>query len=97
MRTGHAGVPNRRASLSDEIEMMDGSKLSARSDHPRGSYENRLSRAQIEGKFRTYAKGVLSDAHVEDAIGAINRLEDLGSVRKLMDLLRTSQRAEKAA
>ena len=39
-----------------EIEMADGTKLAARCEHPRGSFENPLSRAQIEGKFRTYAK-----------------------------------------
>ena len=71
-----------------EIEMKDGSKLSARCEHPRGSYENPLTRAQIENKFRTYAKGVMSDAHVEDAIASVNRLEDLASVRTLMDVLR---------
>jgi len=77
-----------------EIELADGRTLSARSDHPRGSYENPLSRAQIEGKFRTYAKGVLSDANIEAAIGAVNRLEDFGSVRGLMDMLRQApQRA----
>ena len=82
------------AQASVEIEMADGSKLSSRSDHPRGSYENPLSRAQIEGKFRTYAKGVLSDSHVNEAIDAVTRLEDMASVRKLMDLLRGSQWAQ---
>ena len=75
-----------------DIEMMDGSTLSMRCDHPRGSYENPLSRAQIEGKFRTYAKGVLSAAHIDEAIDAVNRLEDFGSVRELMNLLRSSPR-----
>ena len=65
-----------------------------RCEHPRGSYENPLSRAQIEGKFRTYAKGVLSDTQTEDVIAAVNRLEDFGSVRKLMDMLRAPQRAQ---
>ncbi len=73
-----------------EIEMKDGSKLSARSDHPRGSYENPLSRVQIEGKFRTYARGVLSDAHVGEVIDAVNGLEDLGSVSALMEMLRAA-------
>ena len=41
-----------------EIEI-DGKTLTARCEHPRGSAENPLSRAQIEGKFRTYADGVL--------------------------------------
>ena len=54
-----------------EIEMDDGAKLSGRCDHPRGSYENPLTRQQIEGKFRTYAKGVLADADVEETIDAV--------------------------
>jgi hypothetical protein len=57
-----------------------------------GSPENRLSRAQIEWKFRTYAKGRLSDAHVDDVIDAIVRLEHLVSVRMLMDMLRETPR-----
>jgi 2-methylcitrate dehydratase PrpD len=71
-----------------EVEMADGSKLSARCEHPRGSYENPLSRAQIEGKFRTYAKGILADSQIEMTIAAVNCLEELASVGQLMDLLR---------
>jgi 2-methylcitrate dehydratase PrpD len=82
-----------------EVEMTDGSKLSARCVHPRGSYENPLSRAEIEGKFRTYAKGVLPDAATDEVIGAVGRLEELASARKLMDMLRRPQRTvgERAA
>ena len=76
-----------------EIEMADGSKLSAFCEHPRGSHENPLTRAQIEDKFRTYAKGVLTDANAEEVIAAIGRLEEFTSVRKLMDLLRGAARA----
>lgn len=71
-----------------EIEMADGSRLSARCEHPRGSYENPLSRAQIESKFRTYANSVLADSQIEKTIAAVNRLEDLPSVGQLMELLR---------
>ena len=80
-----------------EIEMADGAKLTARCEHPRGSPENPLTRAQIEDKFRTYAKGVISDANAEEAIATVNRLEELGSVRKLMDLLRRASRKAQAA
>src|SRR5262245_2911300 len=81
-----------------EIAMADGKTLSARCEHPRGSPENRLSRAQIEGKFRTYAKGRLSDAQIEDVIAAVVRLEALPSARTLMDSLRESaKRAPLAA
>ena len=67
-----------------------------------GSFENPLSRAQIEQKFRTYAAGVLPDAAADAVVKAVDRLEDLGSVGKLMALLnggnaRTSSRAIAAA
>jgi 2-methylcitrate dehydratase PrpD len=77
-----------------EIEMIDGKKFASRCDHPRGSLENPLSRAQIEEKFRTYAKTRLPAARVDDILAAVNRLEDFPSVRKLMDLLQTSHQAK---
>jgi 2-methylcitrate dehydratase PrpD len=79
-----------------EIEISDGT-LSARCEHPLGSYENPLTRSQIEHKFRAYAKGVLPEAHIADVVAAVDRLEDFGSVRKLMDLLRAAPRAMAAA
>ena len=60
------------------IEMADGTTLEARCEHPRGSFENPLSRAQIEGKFRTYAGSRIPPARGEEVIAAVNRLEDLG-------------------
>ncbi len=71
-----------------DIAMADGAAFSARCDHPLGAPENPLSPAQIEEKFRTYAAGVLPDAQVDDVLKAINRLEDFGSVRTLLDRLR---------
>jgi 2-methylcitrate dehydratase PrpD len=80
-----------------DIAMDDGTVLSARCDHPLGSFENPLSRAQIEQKFRSCAEGVLPDAHVADVVGAVDRLEEFGSVPKLMDLLRSSPRRQAMA
>jgi len=80
-----------------DIETADGKTLSARCEHPRGSPENRLSRAQIERKFRTYAANRLSPAQIDDVIGAVVGLERLGSVRTLMDVLRASPVRERAA
>ena len=82
-----------------EAETVDGRTISVRCDHPRGSPENPLSRAQIEEKFRTYAKALLPGASVEETIRAISNLEDLKSARRLMDLLRADeeQRARKSA
>jgi 2-methylcitrate dehydratase PrpD len=75
-----------------EIEMMDGKVFTARCEHPRGSAENPLTWAQIEGKLRTYADGVLAPSRVDEVVGMVQRLEDLGSVRKLMDALRAAPR-----
>jgi 2-methylcitrate dehydratase PrpD len=80
-----------------DIAMDDGTIFSAHCEHPLGSRENPLSRAQIEQKFRSYAAGVLPDAHIADVLGAIDRLEDFSSVRKLMGLLRSIPRAMAAA
>jgi 2-methylcitrate dehydratase PrpD len=79
-----------------EIEMNDGSKLSARCEHPRGAPENPLSRAQIEEKLRTYAPARISPAAIDEVVRSVDRLEDLASVRRLMDVLRAEPRAERA-
>jgi 2-methylcitrate dehydratase PrpD len=80
-----------------DIETADGATLSARCEHPLGSFENPLSRAQIEQKFRTYAAGFLPDADTDEVIGAVDRLEDFGSIRRLMDLLRAAPHAASRA
>ena len=80
-----------------DIEVADGTTLSARCEHPLGSFENPISRAQIEHKFRIYAKGFLPDSHVAEVVGVIDRLEDFASIGKLMDLLRAAPRAMAAA
>jgi len=80
-----------------EIENADGSRILARSIHPRGSFENPLSRAEIEEKLRTYAKGRIADVAAEEVIGMIATLENLPSVRPLVDLLRAAPRRVRAA
>ena len=76
-------------------EMGDGSTLSARCQHPRGSVENPLSRAEIEKKFRTYAPARLADPEIERVIGAVEALEACGSVQTLMESLREARRTER--
>jgi 2-methylcitrate dehydratase PrpD len=80
-----------------DVDLADGTTLAAQCRHPLGSFENPLSRAQIEQKFRAYAKDFLPESHIAEAIGAIERLEEFGSIRLLMDLLRPAQRALAAA
>src|SRR5262249_36640611 len=79
-----------------EIEMADGTKLSARCEHPRGSPENPLSRAQIVEKLPTYAPERISAAAIDEVVRSVDRLEDLSSVRRLMDVLRAEPIAERA-
>ena len=79
-----------------EIEPDEGGTLTARCDHPRGSPENPLCRSQIESKFRTYAEGVLTPSAIIGTIEAVSDLENLGSVGKLMDMLRASPRRRQA-
>jgi 2-methylcitrate dehydratase PrpD len=80
-----------------DIDTADGATFSARCEHPLGSYENPLSRAQIEQKFRIYARGVLPDARIAEVIAAVAGLEHLGSARELMDLLQAVPRTMAAA
>lgn len=80
-----------------EIETADGATYTARCEHPLGSPENPLSRAQIEQKFRNYAKGFFTEAQTADVIGMINGLEDLGAAPRLMQLLRVPRQAMAAA
>ena len=72
----------------------DAGTLTARCDHPRGCAENPLTRAQIAGKFRTSAQGVLTPAAIEGTIEAVSHLENLSSVRELMDMLRAPRRGQ---
>ena len=76
-----------------EAEKTDGTTIAVRCEHPRGSAENPLTRAQIEDKFRTYAKARLPAAHIEEVIESVARLEELRSVPRLMELLRAAKPA----
>ncbi|HKA42386.1 MAG TPA: MmgE/PrpD family protein [Burkholderiales bacterium] len=79
-----------------EAETTDGRTLSVRCEHSKGSPENPLTRAQIEEKFRIYARGRLPVAHVEEVIATVARLEELRSTRRLMDILRVEDRKVRA-
>src|SRR5262249_8555103 len=52
-----------------DLILNDGAILSAHCEHPLGAFENPLSRAQVEQKFRLYAGGMLTDARIEEVIG----------------------------
>jgi len=71
-----------------EAHMQDGTVLSAHCKASKGTPENPLTRAEIEDKFRRAARGRLKHAETESVLATISRLEDLKSVRSLMDALR---------
>ena len=79
-----------------EVEMAGGAVHTVRSDHPKGSFENPLSRKEVEDKFRIYAKGRLPATAIEEIIAAVNALEQLPSVSALMDVLSPAQRRDAA-
>lgn len=72
-----------------DAQTTDGSTITLRCDQPKGAPERRLTRAEVEDKFRTYAKARLSGERIEEAIRLVSRLEELASTRRLMDVLRT--------
>lgn len=71
-----------------EFELNDGTKIAKRCNSPRGSADNRLTRAQIEDKMRTYAQKRIGKAVVERIIASIWALEDIGSVRDFLQTMR---------
>ena len=73
-----------------EIALTDGTTLAARCVHPRGSPENPLARAEIAQKLRTYAPDRISVSAIEEVARAVDRLEELSSVRNLMNALRAA-------
>jgi 2-methylcitrate dehydratase PrpD len=80
-----------------DLEMAGGGTFSAHCEEPLGAPKNKLSRAQVEAKFRTYAAERLSRPQIENVIGAIARLEQAASVRPLMDVLRTTPQSAASA
>ena len=79
-----------------EVEMANGTVHTVRSEHPKGSFENPLSRKEVEDKFRVYAKGRLPAAVIEEIIAAVNALEQLPSVSALVDMLSPAARRDAA-
>ena len=74
-----------------QIERKDGSVVSARCEHPRGTVENPLTHAQIEDKFRTYAAALLPGSQIDGVIEAVANLEQLGSARTLIERLEAAE------
>ena len=79
------------------ITTTDGRKLSKQLDYPKGDPRNPLSDAEIEEKFSALAEGVLSEKAQKKLIGAIWNLEKIGSVAKLMALMKADIKKKASA
>lgn len=73
-----------------ELRLEDGSRDRAQCDHPLGSPENPLSRAQLRDKFRACAEPRLDGSRIEAVIAAVEDLEALDRVDELMEALRAA-------
>jgi 2-methylcitrate dehydratase len=70
------------------ITTTGGKAFSKQLDYPKGDPRNPLSDAEIEQKFVALADGVLSRPQQKRVIEAIWKLETIGSVTGLMEMLR---------
>jgi 2-methylcitrate dehydratase len=75
----------------------DGGTFTKQLDYPKGDPRNPLSDAEVEEKFAALAEGVLSEGAQKKLKQAIWNLEKVGSVSKLMALMKSDVRVKKAS
>jgi 2-methylcitrate dehydratase len=80
-----------------QITTKDGNSYSKQLDFPKGDPRNPLTDSEVEEKFAALAEGVLSSGAQKKLKDAIWGLEKVGSVQKLMALMRADIRQNKAA
>ena len=78
------------------ITTVDGKTFTKQLDYPKGDPRNPLSDAEIEEKFAALADGVLSKKAQEKLKDAIWNLEKVGSVSKLIALMKADVKARPA-
>ena len=78
------------------ITTADGRTLSKQLDYPKGDPRNPLTDAEIEEKYAALADGVLSQKAQKKLKDAIWSLEKLGSVSKLMALMKADVKRAKS-
>ena len=74
-----------------QLTMSNGESRKAEIPYPKGHPKNRMSSAEVEGKFRGCARGALSDAQQTKLISLVLDLEKLNSVNELMAELAVSE------
>jgi 2-methylcitrate dehydratase len=78
------------------ITKSDGQTFTQQLDYPKGDPRNPLTDQEIEEKFAALAEGVLSSGAQKKLKDAVWNLEKLGSVTKLMSLMKADVRAKRA-
>src|SRR5438132_6717741 len=78
------------------ITTIEGRTFSKQLDYPKGDPRNPLTDAEVEEKFAALAEGVLSAGAQKKLIDTIWSLEKVGSVSKLMALMKADVKLEKA-
>src|SRR5256712_1082293 len=79
------------------ITTIEGRTFSKQLDYPKGDPRNPLTDAEVEEKFAALADGVLSAGAQKKLIDTIWSLEKVGSVSKLMALMKADVKLKKAA
>jgi 2-methylcitrate dehydratase len=79
------------------ITTTDGRAFTKQLDYPKGDPRNPLTDQEVEEKFAALAEGVLSERAQKKLKDAIWHLEKIGSVSKLMALMKADVRAKRAA
>src|SRR5256884_1125215 len=82
--------------VAAHITTIEGRTFSKQLDYPKGDPRNPLTDAEVEEKFAALADGVLSAGAQKKLIDAIWNLEKVGSVSKLMALMKADVKLEKA-
>lgn len=76
------------------ITLADGRSYTERVEHATGTLENPMSGPQLEEKFRAQTSGVLSKDRIDEALAAIDRLEAIDDVGRLVELCRIQNNEE---
>jgi 2-methylcitrate dehydratase len=79
------------------ITTKDGRTFTQQLDYPKGDPRNPLADAEIEEKFAALAEGVLSKSAQQKLKDAIWNLEKVGSVSKLMGMMKEDVRTKAAS
>jgi len=66
------------------LSLMNGESRTVEVFYPKGHPKNRMSSAEVEGKFRGCTRGALSEARQTKIISLVNDLEKLSSVDELL-------------